>query len=263
VLSGRGLPVIYVSGDNASLRAVAEISQNVPDIDMAVLFAGAARVPSKFRDRPLRPTSPRGITSRSCLREVIDNLAKILRRCHSTVGGLRNRPAPTSGFDRPSRPPGRSAVPAPSTRHPKTPQPLVYAQSRRWRATHAGHAPRTRPSRSRTTSRTRSPGAPAPRPAEAGDAATRRDHSGTANPIAQRQQHPLGVRDARRRPVRAPCRAGRGSMSSPFGTSWRSRRRQLRAGQGFRAVGDAVDLSGAGDDVIDVAGARLRQLALE
>jgi L-ascorbate metabolism protein UlaG (beta-lactamase superfamily) len=59
VLSGSGLPVIYVSGDNASLRAVAEISRHVPDVDVAILFAGAARVPLKFRGRPLTLDSRR------------------------------------------------------------------------------------------------------------------------------------------------------------------------------------------------------------
>lgn len=59
VLSGPGLPVVYVSGDNASLRTVAEISRHVPDVDVAVLFAGAARVPSKFRGRPLTLDSRR------------------------------------------------------------------------------------------------------------------------------------------------------------------------------------------------------------
>ncbi|AEW92562.1 hypothetical protein SCATT_01910 [Streptantibioticus cattleyicolor NRRL 8057 = DSM 46488] len=53
VLSGQGLPTVYVSGDNASIRTVAEISRRVPDIDAAVLHAGAARVPAKFDGRPL------------------------------------------------------------------------------------------------------------------------------------------------------------------------------------------------------------------
>jgi hypothetical protein len=34
---------------------------------------------------------------------VIPSLANTLRRCHSTVRGLRNRRAPTSGLDSPSR----------------------------------------------------------------------------------------------------------------------------------------------------------------
>jgi L-ascorbate metabolism protein UlaG (beta-lactamase superfamily) len=53
VLSGQGLPTVYVSGDNASIRTVAEISRRVPDIDAAVLHVGAARVPAKFDGRPL------------------------------------------------------------------------------------------------------------------------------------------------------------------------------------------------------------------
>ncbi|MCK2218717.1 MBL fold metallo-hydrolase [Actinomadura sp. ATCC 31491] len=53
VLSGEGLPAVYVSGDNASMRAVAEIARRVPRLDAAVLNAGAARVPGKFRQRPV------------------------------------------------------------------------------------------------------------------------------------------------------------------------------------------------------------------
>ncbi|MFC9503501.1 MBL fold metallo-hydrolase [Streptomyces sp. NPDC057002] len=53
VLSGQGLPTVYVSGDNASIHTVAEIARRVPDIDAAVLHAGAARVPAKFDGRPL------------------------------------------------------------------------------------------------------------------------------------------------------------------------------------------------------------------
>jgi L-ascorbate metabolism protein UlaG (beta-lactamase superfamily) len=53
VLSGRGLPTVYISGDNASIRTVAEISRRVPAIDVAVLHAGSARVPTKFDGRPL------------------------------------------------------------------------------------------------------------------------------------------------------------------------------------------------------------------
>ena len=41
--------------------------------------------------------------SRSSRRERIPSLANTLRRCHSTVRGLRNSCAPISGFDNPSR----------------------------------------------------------------------------------------------------------------------------------------------------------------
>ena len=67
VLSGSGLPTTYVSGDNASMRAVTEISRHVPDIDVAVLFAGAARVPAKFRGRPLTLDSCRAAAAASVL----------------------------------------------------------------------------------------------------------------------------------------------------------------------------------------------------
>ncbi len=45
VLEAAGEPTIYVSGDNASLDVVREIAARFPAIDIAILFAGAARVP--------------------------------------------------------------------------------------------------------------------------------------------------------------------------------------------------------------------------
>lgn len=59
VLSADGLPTIYVSGDNASVGAVAEIGARHPQIDVAVLFCGAARVPQRERGRPLTLTGER------------------------------------------------------------------------------------------------------------------------------------------------------------------------------------------------------------
>jgi L-ascorbate metabolism protein UlaG (beta-lactamase superfamily) len=53
LVAGSGLPTVYVSGDNASIRVVAEVARRYPRIDAAVLFAGAARVPAKFDGRPL------------------------------------------------------------------------------------------------------------------------------------------------------------------------------------------------------------------
>lgn len=46
VLESAGEPTVYVSGDNASLPLVQQIADRFPDIDVALLFAGAARVPS-------------------------------------------------------------------------------------------------------------------------------------------------------------------------------------------------------------------------
>jgi L-ascorbate metabolism protein UlaG (beta-lactamase superfamily) len=45
VLAGEGLPTVYVSGDNASLEVVREIARRVAPVDVAVLFAGAAKTP--------------------------------------------------------------------------------------------------------------------------------------------------------------------------------------------------------------------------
>ena len=43
VLHGQGLPTVYVSGDNASLDVVKDIASRIGKIDLALLFAGAAR----------------------------------------------------------------------------------------------------------------------------------------------------------------------------------------------------------------------------
>jgi hypothetical protein len=45
MLSGEGLPKVYVSGDNASLDRVREIADREGPFDVALLFAGAARTP--------------------------------------------------------------------------------------------------------------------------------------------------------------------------------------------------------------------------
>ena len=43
VLSGEGLPTVYVSGDNASVDLVKQVADRFGPIDVAVLFAGGAR----------------------------------------------------------------------------------------------------------------------------------------------------------------------------------------------------------------------------
>ncbi|MFD8228039.1 MBL fold metallo-hydrolase [Streptomyces massasporeus] len=48
VLTGEGLPTVYVSGDNASLDAVREIAGRFGPVDTALLFAGAPRFPVLF-----------------------------------------------------------------------------------------------------------------------------------------------------------------------------------------------------------------------
>ena len=44
VLEANGEPTVYVSGDNASIPLVQQIADRFPSIDIALLFAGAARV---------------------------------------------------------------------------------------------------------------------------------------------------------------------------------------------------------------------------
>jgi L-ascorbate metabolism protein UlaG (beta-lactamase superfamily) len=56
VLSGEGLPKVYVSGDNADLDLVREIADREGPFDVALLFAGAARTPL-VPDAPLTLTS--------------------------------------------------------------------------------------------------------------------------------------------------------------------------------------------------------------
>ncbi|MFG2499283.1 MBL fold metallo-hydrolase [Streptomyces sp. NPDC048441] len=53
VLTGDGLPTVYVSGDNASLTAVKEIAERFGPVDTAVLFAGAPRFPFLFDGAPI------------------------------------------------------------------------------------------------------------------------------------------------------------------------------------------------------------------
>ncbi|MCG3753609.1 MBL fold metallo-hydrolase [Amycolatopsis sp. Poz14] len=59
VLESAGLPTVYVSGDNAGIGPVKAIGAAFPRIDVAVLHAGAARVPGKNAGRALTLTSAR------------------------------------------------------------------------------------------------------------------------------------------------------------------------------------------------------------
>lgn len=59
IVSSADLPTIYVSGDNASIAPVAQVAARHPSVDIAILFAGAARVADKERGRPLTLTADR------------------------------------------------------------------------------------------------------------------------------------------------------------------------------------------------------------
>jgi L-ascorbate metabolism protein UlaG (beta-lactamase superfamily) len=67
VLSGPGLPTVYLSGDNASIGAVKAVAERVGTVDVAVIFAGAARVPTKERGRPLTMTGQRAAAAAELL----------------------------------------------------------------------------------------------------------------------------------------------------------------------------------------------------
>ncbi|MBC7725338.1 MAG: MBL fold metallo-hydrolase [Burkholderiaceae bacterium] len=65
VLEAEGEPTLYISGDNASIPLVEQIADRFPDIDIAVLFAGAAQVPEI--DATLTMTSTDAATAATVL----------------------------------------------------------------------------------------------------------------------------------------------------------------------------------------------------
>lgn len=67
VLSGPEVPTVYLSGDNASIGAVKAIVERVGTVDIAVIFAGAARVPTKEHGRPLTFTGQRAAAAAELL----------------------------------------------------------------------------------------------------------------------------------------------------------------------------------------------------
>ncbi|MEV7117339.1 MBL fold metallo-hydrolase [Kitasatospora griseola] len=67
VLTGPGLPVVYVSGDNASLDVVERIAERHAPVDTAVLFAGAART-GLFDNALLTLDSARAVEAARLLR---------------------------------------------------------------------------------------------------------------------------------------------------------------------------------------------------
>jgi L-ascorbate metabolism protein UlaG (beta-lactamase superfamily) len=56
VVHGDRLPIIYISGDNASLDLVADLAACIGPVEIALLFAGAART-TLFDGAPLTLTS--------------------------------------------------------------------------------------------------------------------------------------------------------------------------------------------------------------
>ena len=67
LLQAQNGPNVYISGDNASLEHVRLIREHAGDLDVAVLFAGAASVPAKFDGRPLTLTAARAAAAAEVL----------------------------------------------------------------------------------------------------------------------------------------------------------------------------------------------------
>lgn len=67
VIEAADAPRTYISGDNASLTLVRAVHDRFGAIDCAVLFAGAASVPTKFGGRPLSLTSERAVAAAEIL----------------------------------------------------------------------------------------------------------------------------------------------------------------------------------------------------
>ncbi len=80
---------IYVSGDNASLRIVRSIADRFGQIDFAILFAGAASVPSKFSGRPLSLTAERAVAAAEILGVTAAVIAHERGWAHFTEGPAR------------------------------------------------------------------------------------------------------------------------------------------------------------------------------
>ncbi len=57
LLSGVGLPRVYVSGDNASLDVIATIADRIGPVDVAVLFLGGAQMPYLGQDYLTLPSA--------------------------------------------------------------------------------------------------------------------------------------------------------------------------------------------------------------
>jgi L-ascorbate metabolism protein UlaG (beta-lactamase superfamily) len=65
VLQASGEPTVYVSGDNASVPLVGQIAERFAPVELAILFAGAARTPAI--DAPLTLTSTDAVAVASAL----------------------------------------------------------------------------------------------------------------------------------------------------------------------------------------------------
>ncbi|MEV4471993.1 MBL fold metallo-hydrolase [Nonomuraea sp. NPDC049504] len=67
VLTGEGLPTVYVSGDNASLDAVRQVAERYRPVDTAILFAGAPRFDILFGGEQIVLSSAEAVTAAEIL----------------------------------------------------------------------------------------------------------------------------------------------------------------------------------------------------
>jgi L-ascorbate metabolism protein UlaG (beta-lactamase superfamily) len=67
VIEAADAPSTYISGDNAALTLVRDVYDRFGTMHCAVLFAGAASVPTKFDGRPLSLTSERAVAAAEIL----------------------------------------------------------------------------------------------------------------------------------------------------------------------------------------------------
>ena len=88
VLSGRGLPTVYVSGDNASVDMVRAVANRLGTVDVAVLFAGAART-ALMAGAPLTLTSDLAVEAARVLRARLVVPVHFEGWRHFTEGGDR------------------------------------------------------------------------------------------------------------------------------------------------------------------------------
>jgi L-ascorbate metabolism protein UlaG (beta-lactamase superfamily) len=93
VLTSPGLPAVYVSGDNAWLGAVTQVRERFGPVEVAVLFAGAARFPGRFDGQLLTLDSALAAEAAGILGASAVVPVHFVDWAHFTEGGDRLRAA--------------------------------------------------------------------------------------------------------------------------------------------------------------------------
>jgi L-ascorbate metabolism protein UlaG (beta-lactamase superfamily) len=95
VLEAEGYPTTYVSGDNASVDLVREIADRFPDIELAVVFAGAAR--TALLGDALLTLDAGGVAEAA---RILDGARIVLVHCDSWAHFSEDRAAAAGALDR-------------------------------------------------------------------------------------------------------------------------------------------------------------------